>query len=558
VVGFYKPDTTTFNSPTVPNIVAAEYSLDTDPGFGNGTPINIGAASTEISTTFSPSISNLSVGFHFLYVRGKDSKGIWSQNSIVGFYKPDTTTFTSPTVPDVVAAEYFIDSDPGEGNRISIPFSPGIEVQPLFTLDLASVSIGQHQLYIRGKDSNGNWGRFSSATFTKQVPPTISSVSRDSGAVGAIITIRGTNFSPIPSDNIVKFDTAIAVVTLASSDSMQVRVPNLSSAFVPVTLTIGGTTITVLNNFRVIGPVVLPILTISAASVGFGQVAVGDSVRSDLTIRNATQGNLTINSATIQSQNFSLSPLSLPRTLQFNSSLDLTFFFRPKSFGLFRDTLRLNSNGGLVLVSMSGTSPVPLALLGTNQLKFDTLRQNVAMSRTLVITNSSINALRVDSARTRTNQFTISGTTFPRFVNRGDTLRLIVTALINSITIPNDTLFLATNAEVNSINVPLIVDAVLSAKEVGSDLPKLFVLDQNYPNPFNPATTIQYQLPFSSEVKLVVYDMLGRAVQTLVNTRQNAGSYQATFNSSNLSSGVYFYKLQAGSFNQTKKMLLIK
>ncbi|MDX2130370.1 MAG: LamG-like jellyroll fold domain-containing protein [Chloroherpetonaceae bacterium] len=99
-----------------------------------------------------------------------------------------------------------------------------------------------------------------------------------------------------------------------------------------------------------------------------------------------------------------------------------------------------------------------------------------------------------------------------------------------------------------------------------------FFLSQNYPNPFNPATTIQYQLPFGGEVKLVVYDMLGREVQTLVNTRQNAGSYQARFNASNVSSGVYFYKLEARSadsrasatigassnFVQTRKMLLVK
>ncbi len=85
-----------------------------------------------------------------------------------------------------------------------------------------------------------------------------------------------------------------------------------------------------------------------------------------------------------------------------------------------------------------------------------------------------------------------------------------------------------------------------------------FRLDQNFPNPFNPSTVIQYQLPMSSEVKLVVYDMLGREVQPLVNTRQAAGSYQVQFNAASLTSGVYFYRLQAGTFVETKKMMLVK
>jgi photosystem II stability/assembly factor-like uncharacterized protein len=91
-----------------------------------------------------------------------------------------------------------------------------------------------------------------------------------------------------------------------------------------------------------------------------------------------------------------------------------------------------------------------------------------------------------------------------------------------------------------------------------SALPKAFQLEQNYPNPFNPSTTISYQLSEVSIVKLNVYDILGRQVATLVNGRQNAGNYNVTFNASNLSTGVYFYKLQAGTYSDTKKLMLIK
>ncbi len=100
--------------------------------------------------------------------------------------------------------------------------------------------------------------------------------------------------------------------------------------------------------------------------------------------------------------------------------------------------------------------------------------------------------------------------------------------------------------------------------EVDAGLPKVFALEQNYPNPFNPTTVIAYQLPTASNVSLKVYDVLGKEVMTLVSGRQDAGSYNYTLNASNLSSGVYFYRLQAGttngasSFVQTKKMMLVK
>ncbi|MHB1688145.1 MAG: alpha-amylase family glycosyl hydrolase [Ignavibacteriaceae bacterium] len=89
-----------------------------------------------------------------------------------------------------------------------------------------------------------------------------------------------------------------------------------------------------------------------------------------------------------------------------------------------------------------------------------------------------------------------------------------------------------------------------------------YALDQNYPNPFNPSTIINYQLPKSSLVSLKIYDVLGREVETLVNGEQSSGNYTVTFNSSakgiSLPSGIYFYRLQAGSYIETKKMILMK
>jgi len=94
--------------------------------------------------------------------------------------------------------------------------------------------------------------------------------------------------------------------------------------------------------------------------------------------------------------------------------------------------------------------------------------------------------------------------------------------------------------------------------EVEVSSPSEYSIAQNYPNPFNPSTKIKYSVPQSSNVVLKIYDVLGKEVATLVNEEKPVGSYEVEFNPSSLTSGVYFYKLQAGSFVDTKKMLLLK
>ena len=99
----------------------------------------------------------------------------------------------------------------------------------------------------------------------------------------------------------------------------------------------------------------------------------------------------------------------------------------------------------------------------------------------------------------------------------------------------------------------------ISSTEINFTIP-IFSLSQNYPNPFNPETTISYSMPKSEHVTLKIYDLLGREVATLVDEFQNPGSFHSTFNTlhSSISSGVYFYRLQAGSFSETKKLVLMK
>jgi hypothetical protein len=93
---------------------------------------------------------------------------------------------------------------------------------------------------------------------------------------------------------------------------------------------------------------------------------------------------------------------------------------------------------------------------------------------------------------------------------------------------------------------------------IGSIIPEKFSLSQNYPNPFNPVSNIKFDIPKSSLVKIIVYDASGREAGVLVNQQLQPGSYNTVFDGTALSSGIYFYKITAGEFIETKKMMMIK
>ena len=99
---------------------------------------------------------------------------------------------------------------------------------------------------------------------------------------------------------------------------------------------------------------------------------------------------------------------------------------------------------------------------------------------------------------------------------------------------------------------------IIGIQNISTEIPSSYSLGQNYPNPFNPITVISFSLPVVSNATLKVYDLMGREVQTLVNEKLQAGTYEVTFDGSGLTSGVYFYKLMTEGFSETKRMLLIK
>ncbi len=125
-------------------------------------------------------------------------------------------------------------------------------------------------------------------------------------------------------------------------------------------------------------------------------------------------------------------------------------------------------------------------------------------------------------------------------------------------------LYVAETGLQNSNSSPRLWEITLPQNTTGvdnssrDDVPGIFRLEQNYPNPFNPTTVISYQLPVVSNVKLTIYDILGRKVATLVDEVKPAGLYSVQWNAQDMPSGVYFYRIQSGPYVQTKKLILMK
>ena len=99
---------------------------------------------------------------------------------------------------------------------------------------------------------------------------------------------------------------------------------------------------------------------------------------------------------------------------------------------------------------------------------------------------------------------------------------------------------------------------LIGIQQIGNSVPAKYNLSQNYPNPFNPETSIEFDLPQSASTTLLIYDLTGRVVESLVNRQLSRGRYKVTIDGNRLSSGVYFYRLTSGDYFNTKKFVLIK
>lgn len=153
------------------NIVKMEYFFDTDPGFGNGVDVPL-TSGTDISNfTFNANVNTLLTGLHTLYVRTKDAQGKWSITFQQQFTRIQGLNSNPAQVSKITKAEYFFDTDPGFGNGINIPLTPGIDISALsFNADISALSNGVHTLFVRSCDSLGQWSTTNHLGFAKVQP----------------------------------------------------------------------------------------------------------------------------------------------------------------------------------------------------------------------------------------------------------------------------------------------------------------------------------------------------------------------------------------------------
>ncbi|MBE0572456.1 MAG: T9SS type A sorting domain-containing protein [Ignavibacteriaceae bacterium] len=175
--------------------------------------------------------------------------------------------------------------------------------------------------------------------------------------------------------------------------------------------------------------------------------------------------------------------------------------------------------------------------------------------------NNGLNSLEITSISINSLGKIFAGTLNGVFVSTDDgdnwsprNSGLIDISILSLICDSSDYLFAATM----STGVYRSFYPTTAVENESDNVPSTFSLYQNYPNPFNPTTTIAYEIPERGFVTLKVYDVLGREVATLLNEEKPAGSYKIEFNGTSLTSGIYFYQLNAGNYSETRKMILLR
>ncbi|MEY4202669.1 MAG: hypothetical protein RL013_371, partial [Bacteroidota bacterium] len=166
---FFVEETGNNEEPALEQIVAAEYFIDTDPGVGNGTSVPVASGDT-VSGNFTLNTAGLTPGVHNLYLRGRSASGQWGYLQRQSFFVEETDSNEEPALEQIVAAEYFIDTDPGVGNGTPVPVASGDTVLGNFTLNTAGLMPGMHNLYLRGRNTSGQWGYTNRQTFYVNEP----------------------------------------------------------------------------------------------------------------------------------------------------------------------------------------------------------------------------------------------------------------------------------------------------------------------------------------------------------------------------------------------------
>ncbi len=299
--------------------------------------------------------------------------------------------------------------------------------------------------------------------------------------------------------------------------------------------------------WRLVSSTPAPLLDVIKTLRNFGLVPAQQQKTDTLILRNDGNAPLIISSISTQTSVFSVSMTST--TIAAGASDTLFITFAPPASGNYADTLQLVSNAAppVVRIPLSGVGDNPLSVEWSSFTAIPTANSVKLLWETCCEVNNA--GFEIERKQPSTEWQMIG------FVQGRGTTSEVQRYSFNDNAAPTGTVLYRLKQ--------VDFDGVFSYSpivEIAIGTPTTFALNQNYPNPFNPETRIGYRLPVASDVKLELFDVLGRKLATLVNARQEAGSYLIALNAQtlNLASGTYFYRLQAGNFVETKKMMLLK
>lgn len=460
-----------FSTSQAQTITELEYFFNSDPGFGSGTSISVTEVDGEVNYEGSITTSSLSRGLHTLFIRAKNSNEEW------GLPIRKLILVDQGSIKEVEAMEYFFNEDPGVGMGTEIPVSQALELDLETTISTSGISRGIHTLYLRAKFTDGNWGfpikRM--VLIDQSDPNTVNEIvaaeyffNTDPGFASAtpISIVAGTDIEAtftIPSSNLPIGDQTL-FIRVQDSDGVWGLYSSKSFALSEV-----------------------PVLAFESADTSQFYTDTGELIFA---------GELSVTAST-------------------EITADSAFISISEGFVSEEDSLGIEDEGSLDVELGNGWVKVS----GNGSLEdYQDALQTVFYTRK-------------------------EGSVF------SDTLKeLSITVYSGSFSSESIQKYIYVHE----------VDSMGTENENDPELPIQFSLDQNYPNPFNPSTNINFALPKSAEVRLLVYNLLGQQVAELVNGNLKEGNHSVRFDASQLSSGVYIYRIQAGSFVQTKKMLLIK
>jgi hypothetical protein len=641
------------------NITAVEYFVDHDPGYGDAKPIAF-TADTSINQVFDLSLDTLTSGFHTLFVRVRDAAGAWSLANSRPFYLEASDLAYDRSI---VAAEYFIDNDPGYGQAKPIAIAPDSSINQLYMIDLADESTGFHTLFVRVRDAAGYWSLIQAKPFYLDfgdlTAPNLTSINYFFTGDNDFTSSVATYNNPLPDSNLeaeiladlseLEQDSTYQLHITAQDERGLVSMESIRSvlvakgAFISVsldTLHFGYLNIdstASLSFFIHNQGTPDSILTITELALPYSDFAAtadtvtivsGDSTLVTVTFTPTVplvyDGDLTIRSNALDYPELTVhllgrstnsAPVAQPDTV-----------ITDEDVGILIDVLAndQDTDDAYLAIILGNQPPVGAASVtkdgmvaytpgtdyhGADSLSYVVTDGHEAYDTASVfitilpvndppgdfymttITRDSVIQITTDMLGDSltfgwTPAVDIEGDTVTYHFELGDTLALLALPELTDtlVSVRFDTLAIWMQRQGDMLisgtwdllaldgldtnwvqDGPFALTIDLSTLDILDllGLPKEFALHQNYPNPFNPLTTIRFDLPVATDVQLMVYDILGRNIVRLVRRTMDPGYHTVAWKGLDnrgrlVPSGIYIVRLTTPEYTRSIKMLLLK